>query len=77
MMKNRIPIGFAMTGDALIFIEQRAKHLLRTVPAPVSQKGRDALKFLFIQHRHLSPTPPAPQHFHRIFSEVCISRIGR
>jgi hypothetical protein len=77
VVKNRIPIGLAMTGDALIFIEQRAKHLLRTVAAPVSQKGGDTLKFLLIQHRRFSPTSPAPQHFHRYLSDVCVSRISK
>jgi hypothetical protein len=58
-VKNGIPIGLAMTCDALIFVEQRAKHLLETFTGPVSQK-RDTPKFLFIQHRHLRLAPPAP-----------------
>ncbi|MGB6962002.1 MAG: hypothetical protein WA748_10835, partial [Candidatus Acidiferrum sp.] len=71
-MKNRIPVGFPITRDALIFLKQRAKHLLETLTAPVSQK-RDTLKFLLIQHWHLRLTSPAPQYFHRHFSDVCVS----
>jgi hypothetical protein len=64
MMENCIPVGFPMTGDALIFFKHRAKHLLRTIAAPVSQGG-DPAKFLFVQHRHFRLASPAPQHFHR------------
>jgi hypothetical protein len=76
VVKNRISIDFPITGDAFIFFKQRAKHLLEVATAPVSQ-GSDTLEFLFIQHRHFSLTSPAPQHFHRWFSEVCVSRISR
>jgi hypothetical protein len=66
MVKNCIPVGFPITSDALIFFKHRAKHLLRTVAVPVSQKGGDTLKFLLIQHR----ISALHRQHHNIFMDV-------
>jgi hypothetical protein len=63
---NGIRICFAETRDAFIFAQNRAEHSLLSVASRSRiAKGRDALKFVVVEHWYIHFASPAPEYFHR------------